>query len=171
MSYASPDPCRACGEVDDQRGCDTEQVREQVENAEASHDPHDGGVQQQGGQGGQVELQKPRDRRSPRTEGPQLVEHVVVGDGHLGRQDGRDEKRHPRRAVEQEQEEAVDPDADEANDEEPPQSNRAECRRCLAYARHRLVQVTVHRNTGFEGQVVTPQWCAHQAARYLHHGN
>jgi hypothetical protein len=44
-----------------------------------------------------------------------------VCDGHLGRQDGRGEQRHPPGRVQQEQEQAVDCDADDADDQEWPQ--------------------------------------------------
>ena len=108
----------------------------------------------------------------PRTERPQLVEQIVVRDGHLGRQDGRGEQRHPRRPVQQEQEEAVDPDADEADDEEPPQSMMIAKRgRRPPCARHRPVRVQVHPFTGFEGQDLPPQSCAHPGRRHLHYGH
>lgn len=73
-------------------------------------------------------------------------------DGRLGRQDGRGHQRHPRRPVQQEQDQAVDTHADDPNDDEPPQPIISQCRSRSPPTRpQQLVQIWVHRTTRLRG--------------------
>jgi hypothetical protein len=117
----TPNPRRADRVVDAEGGADADQVREQVEQAEAGEYLDDAHIDQQRGRRNQAEAEEPARRGSPMSEGPHLVEQVVVHDRHVDRHHGRREQREPQQPVQREQDDVVDHEATRADDREPAQ--------------------------------------------------
>nr|WP_170152450.1 hypothetical protein [Thermasporomyces composti] len=111
MGLPVPYPRGADGEVDDERGADTHEVRHQVEQAEPDEHLHHDDIDHQGDEGGPVELEEPRQRR-PRAERPDLVDRVVVHDRRFDREPGRRNQPHSADTVQQVEHEVVDTDAE-----------------------------------------------------------
>ncbi|MBE1607869.1 hypothetical protein HEB94_004717 [Actinopolymorpha pittospori] len=112
---ATPYPCRTDGEIDAHRGGDAEQVPHQIENPGTRQSPDDRDIHGQGDQRGAVELGESEEGHPAGAEGPDLVEHVVVGDGDLGRRGRGEHQRNPRHPVQQMERQRVESHPDQAH--------------------------------------------------------
>jgi hypothetical protein len=111
MGLPVPYPRRADGEVDEQGGSDSHEVRDEIEQAKTDENVHHDDIDHQGDQRGPVELDEPRQCR-PGAECPDLVDRVVVHDRRFHREPGRWKQRHSADTVQQVEREVVDSDAE-----------------------------------------------------------